>query len=64
MRVKFNYAQDGVVFKYVNDHMTLDDVMNLVRDPAIIAFSVTKETAGHYLTRVRKEREKEREKYE
>lgn len=46
MKIKFQYAQGLAVLDYKNDSGTLEEAMELLKNPDVIKITVTKMTPG------------------
>ena len=51
MKVKFQYAKGKAVVSYHAD-VTLEEALDILRDPDVITLTVTKKTAAQYLKEV------------
>lgn len=52
MKVKFQRAKGRAVVTYKGDDVTMEEVMELLKNPEVITLTVTKETPAQYLKRV------------
>lgn len=52
MKVKFQHAKGRAVVTYKGDDVTIEEVMELLKNPEVITLTVTKETPAQYLKRV------------
>jgi len=52
MKVKFQHAQGKAVITYKGDDVTMEEVLELLKNPNVITLTVTKETPAQYLKRV------------
>ena len=48
MKIKFQYAQGLAVLDYKNDSGTLEEAMELLKNPDVIEITVTKMTPAQY----------------
>lgn len=48
MKIKFQYAQGKAVFDYKNDYGTLEEAVELLKNPDVIKITVTKMTPAQY----------------
>lgn len=48
MKIKFQYAQGLAVLDYKNDSGTLEEAMELLKNPDVIKITVTKMTPAQY----------------
>lgn len=51
MKIKFQYAKGKAVFDYKNDCGTLEEAMELLKNPDVIKITVTKMTPAQYFKR-------------
>lgn len=51
MKVKFQHAEGKVVVTYKNNDITLEEVVELLKNPNVITLTVIKETPAQYLKR-------------
>lgn len=52
MNVKFKVGAGKAVIEYSGKDQTLEEVIALIKDPAVISLTVVKETPKQYLKRV------------
>ena len=53
MKVKFQHAKGRAVVTYKGgDDVTIEEVMELLKNPEVITLTVTKETPAQYLKRI------------
>lgn len=52
MKIKFQYAEGKAVFDYKNDCATLEEAVELLKNPNVIKITVTKITPAQYFKKV------------
>lgn len=52
MNVKFQHVQGRAVVTYKGDDLTMEEVMELLKNPEVITLTVIKETPAQYLKRI------------
>lgn len=53
MKIKFQHATGRAVISYKNDYGTIEEAIELLKNPDVINITVTKQTAAQYLKKAR-----------
>ena len=55
MKLRFQHAQGRAVAEYKDDEATLDEIIEILKNPDVIKVTVVKETPAQYFKRAKKE---------
>lgn len=53
MKIKFSYANGLAVMDLKNDNGTMEEAIELLKNPDVIKITITKETTAQYFKRVK-----------